>query len=66
MIKELIVINYLVEEINEQLERVNYFEQHGYEAYFNKHLEYGTPSKQLIYDNCKKIRQIALKLAKSV
>lgn len=66
MIKELIVINYLADEINEQLERLDYFKQKGAEAYFNKYCEYGTPSKQLIIDNCKKIRQVALKLSNRV
>ena len=71
MTKEIQIIRYLLDEIEERkqeidkynaIDRVEYEKEHGHNSWYWIH----KPQTQLIYDNCKKIRQLVLKIGKQV
>ena len=70
MNKEIQIIRYLLDEIEERKQEIKEFDELDAEAYKKKygHTQYysARPQKQLISDNCKKIRQLALKIGKQV
>lgn len=71
MIKEIQIIRYLLDEIEERQKEIDEYESIDNAAYEKEHghakwWDMNCPQKQLILDNCKKIRQLALKIGKQV
>ena len=71
MIKEIQIIRYLLDEIEERKKELDEYENLDREEYEKEHGKNSwwyvrKPQKQLILDNCKKIRQLALKIGKQV
>ena len=70
MNKEIQIIRYLLDEIEERESEIKEFDELDADTYKKKygHTQYyiARPQKQLIVDNAKKIRQLALKIGKQV
>ena len=71
MTKEIQIIRYLLDEIEERQKEIDEYESIDREEYEKEHGKNSwywirKPQKQLIYDNAKKIRQLALKIGKQV
>lgn len=71
MNKEIQIIRYLLDEIEERKQEIDKYESIDREEYEKEHGRNSwywipKPQKQLISDNCKKIRQLALKIGKQV
>lgn len=71
MTKEIEIIRYLLDEIEERQKEIDEYESVDREEYEKEHGPRSwywrtRPQKQLISDNCKKIRQLALKIGKQV
>lgn len=69
MEKEIAIIRYLLDEIEKRKQELDTYASIDREAYEKEHGRGSwywirRPQKQLIADNCKKIRQLALKISK--
>ena len=69
MTKEIQIIRYLLDEIEERAKEIDTYNSIDDEAYRKEHGHskwWDKPQKQLVLDNAKKIRQLALKIGKQV